>query len=95
MRRGRKRPATGRFRIRSGLTAPTSFPDPRDRRSHIANAGDGENAMKMDVNEQGRRRRRVSDLPKRRARARMVWEIVRWLLILGPKVAQIIEWLRS
>jgi hypothetical protein len=50
--------------------------------------------MKVDVNEKERRRRKLRNLP-RRTQVRLIWEVVRWLLILGPRVAQLIEWFRS
>lgn len=49
--------------------------------------------MKMDVNDKERRRRKLRDLKNRSARIRMIWKIVQLLLILGPKVARLIEWL--
>jgi hypothetical protein len=50
--------------------------------------------MKMVVNEKGRRRRKPS-IPKKALNRVLIWELVRWLLILGPRVIQFVEWLRS
>lgn len=50
--------------------------------------------MKMDINGKGQRRHRSRLLVKRHYR-RLVWEGIRWALILGPRLAQLIEWLRS
>lgn len=51
--------------------------------------------MKVDVNRKGRRRRKPQRFSARTLNSRVVWEIVRWLLILTPRVIQFIEWLRS